>query len=144
MAEEYNGGRDLKDLVEYVNTEAGTARTPAGGLLPTAGRIAELDEIAAGFAASKSQTKLLAEAKEVAAGHKGKPTAGAADLYLKTMAKIAEKGAGYAAKEAARLAALLESGAVAPAKKGEMMLKANVLAAFVPKAEEAAVDAVPK
>lgn len=34
---DYNGGRDLKDLVEYVNTEAGTQRSPSGGLLPTAG-----------------------------------------------------------------------------------------------------------
>lgn len=144
VAEDYNGGRDLKDLVEYVNKEAGTARTPSGGLLPTAGRITELDEIAAGFVASKAQAKLLAEAREVAAGHKGKATAGAADLYIKTMAKIVEKGAGYVAKEAARVAGLLEGGAVAPAKKGEMMLKVNVLAAFAPKTAEAAVDAVPQ
>jgi len=142
---EYNGGRDLKELVEHVNSEVGTARTPEGGLLPTAGRIAELDELAAGFVASASQAKLLAEATELAAGHAGKATAGPAELYVKTMGKIVEKGATYVAKEAARLAKVLAGDAVAPAKKAELLLKRNVLAAFAPEAkEEAAVDAVPQ
>ena len=142
---DYNGGRDLKDLVEHVNTEAGTARTPTGGLLPTAGRIAELDELASGFAASAAKAKLLAEATELAAGHKGKATAAHAELYVKTMGKIVEKGAAYVAGETARLDKVLGGEAVAPAKKAEMMLKRNILAAFAPPAEaEAAVDAVPQ
>jgi hypothetical protein len=31
--------------VEFLNEEAGTFRTPDGGLLPTAGRVASLDTI---------------------------------------------------------------------------------------------------
>lgn len=46
------------------------------------------------------------------------------------MAKIVEKGAGYVAKESARIEGMLGSESVAKAKKTELMLKKNVLASF--------------
>jgi len=46
---DYTGGRTEKDLVEFLNAHCGTHRRVGGGLLDTAGRIAELDTIAREF-----------------------------------------------------------------------------------------------
>ena len=56
---------------------------------------------------------------------------------------VVPQGAPWLAKETARLDGMLASEAVSPAKKTEMGLKRNVLAAFALATEEAAVDAVP-
>ena len=46
------------------------------------------------------------------------------------MSKAVEKGGDYVAKEAARLEGLLSSVSITKAKKAELMLRKNVLAAF--------------
>jgi protein disulfide-isomerase A6 len=122
VATDYNGGRDLAEMVAHVNEGAGTHRAPNGGLLPTAGRLPELDEIAAKFVAAGNKAALVAEATELAAGLKG-DAAKKADAYLKAFAKVVEKGAAWLAKETARLDGMLASEAVGPAKKTEMALK---------------------
>ena len=43
--EAYEGAREVKDFVDFINEKAGTARTPDGGLLPSAGRIEAIDKI---------------------------------------------------------------------------------------------------
>lgn len=124
VATDYNGGRDLADLVAHVNEGAGTHRAPNGGLLSSAGRLPEFDEIAAKFVAAANKAALVAEATELAAGLKADAAAAKkADAYLKAFAKVAEKGAAWLAKETARLDGMIASEAVAPGKKTEMALK---------------------
>lgn len=41
----YQGAREVKDFVEFINKEAGTERTAEGGLLASAGRVAALDAL---------------------------------------------------------------------------------------------------
>lgn len=45
VPEPYESAREVKDFVDFINQKAGTARTPDGGLLPSAGRIAAIDKI---------------------------------------------------------------------------------------------------
>lgn len=52
----YESGRDEESFVEYLNEKAGTHRMPGGGLNDKAGRVPELDEVAAQFAEEPSQT----------------------------------------------------------------------------------------
>ena len=46
------------------------------------------------------------------------------------MAKIVEKGADYVSKETGRVTGMLASESITKAKKADLMLKKNVLAAF--------------
>ena len=123
-AKDYSGARDLPALVEFVNSKAGTHKTPDGGIAATAGRTPELDALAAGYGAAPAGERAtrLAKAKAAAGSH--------AALYAKVMEKIDEKGAGYVAGESARVEKLLGKDDVTKAKKGELMYKFNVLTAF--------------
>ena len=128
-AEPYEGPRDLEGLVAFINEKAGTARASDGSLLPTAGRTAELDAAAAAFmAASPAARAGLAAALPASAS-------APADRYAKVMAKVLEKGAAYAAKELARLEAMLGNEAIAKSKKTDIAYRRNVLAAFAAPAE---------
>ncbi|GJP46365.1 hypothetical protein CLOM_g5659 [Closterium sp. NIES-68] len=131
--EDYSEGRDLADFVKFINEKTGTSRTVSGALLETAGRIDELDEIAAAFAAAaegeKAGLKAKAEAVKVAddkAKHAG--------IYIKAMKSIIDKGADYAEKEVARLTRIL-AGTLKPEKADEFTIRKNILSAFV-KAEK--------
>ncbi|CAI5483709.1 unnamed protein product [Closterium sp. Yama58-4] len=127
--EDYNEGRDLADFVKFINEKTGTSRTVSGSLLETAGRIAELDEIATAFAAAKegerAGLKAKAEAVKVA-DDKAKHAA----LYVKAMKNIIEKGADYAEKEVARLTRVL-AGSLKPEKADDFTIRKNILSAFV-------------
>ncbi|CAI5496243.1 unnamed protein product [Closterium sp. Naga37s-1] len=127
--EDYNEGRDLADFVKFINEKTGTSRTVSGSLLETAGRIAELDEIATAFAAAKegdrASLKAKAEAVKVA-DDKAKHAA----IYVKTMKNIIEKGADYAEKEVARLTRVL-AGSLKPEKADDFTIRKNILTAFV-------------
>ncbi|CAI5461646.1 unnamed protein product [Closterium sp. Yama58-4] len=127
--EDYNEGRDLADFVKFINEKTGTSRTVSGSLLETAGRIAELDEIATAFVAAKegerAGLKAKAEAVKVA-DDKAKHAA----LYVKAMKNIIEKGADYAEKEVARLTRVL-AGSLKPEKADDFTIRKNILSAFV-------------
>jgi protein disulfide-isomerase A6 len=135
----YEGGRDLETLVEFVNKQAGTARRSDGSLLQTAGRVAALDALASGFTGSPST---LASAKAAAAALVSSSDVTSAALYLRAFDKVAEKGAAYIPKEIKRLDGMLADEGVSKAKKGEIALRRNVLAAFISTAagEEDAAD----
>lgn len=129
LAEDYNGGRDGESFVSFLNEKAGTARTFEGGLLPTAGRLPDFDDLVQEFIKSKSRSTVLAEAQEIAtsldAADKAK-----ADNYLRIMGKIIEKGDGYITTEAKRIDGMLASDSINKQKKTELLLKRNVLEAF--------------
>lgn len=79
--EDYSGAREVEDLVSFVNSKAGTSRTPDGNLLPTAGRVAVLDAIVE--AAAKYDDSFVASLKEAAAALTGKE-AGFAKVCVRT------------------------------------------------------------
>ena len=54
------------------------------------------------------------------------------DFYTKIMIKITEKGDAYAELERLRLQAILESDKVSEARKGEFLLRVNILGSFSP------------
>lgn len=65
---DYNGGRTEDDLINYLNENCGTFRTPGGGLTASAGRIASLDALATEFvAADVAARQSLADKLEKAA-----------------------------------------------------------------------------
>lgn len=129
----YEGPRDLEGLVDFVNKAAGTGRRSDGSLLPSAGRVAALDALARGFAGDAGT---LAAAKTAAAAAAAGEQASAA-LYTRIFDKVAEKGKAYVPKELKRLDSMLADEGVSKAKKAEIALRRNVLAAF---SEEAAAD----
>ena len=64
----YEGGRSEEDFLQFLNEKCGAHRVAGGGLAETAGRISELDVIAAEIkdAAADAHAAILAKAKEVA------------------------------------------------------------------------------
>ncbi|BBN14363.1 protein disulfide-isomerase A6 [Marchantia polymorpha subsp. ruderalis] len=128
---EYDADRDLEDFVKYLNEQAGTHRTPSGGLTENAGKIEELDVVAKELvsAPAEERTSLLKKAEEAAVKLEG-IAASHAKTYLKFFKSIVEKGDSYAKKEAERLDRIL-SGAVSPNKVDEFTIKRNILTSFV-------------
>lgn len=117
--EAYEGGREEKDFVEFLNEKCGTKRAIGGGLNDEvctavndeahrgltnrlclqAGRIPQFDELASKFfsAASSARAALLDEATALA-----KSADSTAQHYLRVMQKIANGSEAYIAKESTR------------------------------------------
>ena len=69
-ATDYEGPRTLSDLLDFVNDKAGSFRAADGALNSQAGRVAELDLIAAEYAAASSDQKAEVLKKAVEAAEK--------------------------------------------------------------------------
>lgn len=126
--QDYNGGRNLGDLVTFVNEKAGTQRGENGDLTDVAGTDAELNTLAVEYvsadAGARSSIKAKIVARAAAVGTE------AAQHYVKTVEKIESgKGDGYPATEATRVAKMLE-GKVAADRRDAMVVRRNVLNAF--------------
>lgn len=142
QAEDYPGGRSAADFMDFINEKAGTFRKLDGSLLPIAGRVSKLDEIAKKYIEKGADKKALAEeAKAVAADLTGQDKTNA-DQYFKIMAKVDEKGDEYVAKEITRLENILK-GNVAVAKRTGFELRRNALQAFAGVKAVAADDSIP-
>ncbi|KAL2623345.1 hypothetical protein R1flu_003550 [Riccia fluitans] len=128
---EYEGDRDLADFVDFLNKEAGTHRTPSGGLTENAGRIEQLDEVAKELISAPAEERhsILKKAEEAASELEG-AAASHAKTYLKFFKSIIDKGDAYAKKEVERLERIL-SGAVNPNKVDEIIIKRNILTSFL-------------
>jgi len=122
--ERYNGGRELSELITYVNTNAGTQRLDNGYLAETVGRHATLDEIVKKFITAPSEA-LIAEVEKEAANLDSH-----ASWYGKFMKVIIKKGVEWVATEKARLKGLLDGGALSTDKIDEFVVRQNVLNAF--------------
>lgn len=127
----YEGARQLKDFVEFINEKAGTLRTADGGLLEKAGRVDVLDTMVASGPVKKSTLDAVTKA---ASGLEGK-AAEYGKHYVNAVKKILEKGPSYVDMELARLHKLTE-GAVSADKKTLFLIRSNVLKAFKPKSTE--------
>ncbi|EXB59326.1 putative protein disulfide-isomerase A6 [Morus notabilis] len=129
--EEYEGGRDLEDFVNFINEKSGTNRDGKGQLTSKAGIVSSLDALVKEFVAASDEEKKVVFSKIEDEVEKLKDsTARYGKIYLKVAKNCLEKGAGYAKKEIERLERMLEKS-ISPAKADEFTLKKNTLSLFV-------------
>lgn len=123
--ENYEGGRSERDFVDFINKKVGTARDVGGLLNAEAGRIAELDIIAAKFATGDK--KALSE-EGVKLAESLSKTHESAKYYSRFFQKAVVPN--YVANESARIAKIIKSRSVNRARLDEFSIRANILAAF--------------
>lgn len=120
--------------------QAGTSRTPDGGLTDGAGRLEVLDAVLAscctGAADPVTQLKASLEEAVSNAGYgEGSENAAAAGHYVRAAQKLSDKGKGYLFTELKRLEGMLGGGAagstISPQKRTLFMVRSNILRAFV-------------
>ncbi|KAK2770890.1 hypothetical protein FQN53_005299 [Emmonsiellopsis sp. PD_33] len=122
---DYEGGRTEKDLVEYLNTKAGTHRVVGGGLDSEAGTVSALDALVAKYVSGEALAGVLEEVKSAAKGLEEKYAA----YYVKVLEKV-EANKGYVEKELARLERVLGKGGLAPEKVDDLVSRGNILRKF--------------
>ena len=115
---------------------SGTHRDTDGQLLPTAGRVGQIDEYisSASDIDSAFVDSFTAFIKTLDSTH-----AEASELYLSTAAKIYKKGSTYAETEIKRLSGMINSKSVSPSSKTSFQLRQNILKAFL-KSESNDID----
>jgi len=126
--EEYSGGRDEQDFIDFLNDRCGTSRTAGGGLTDEAGRIDQFDEFAQSFMTSNQEERsnILNMAKEAV---EQQENVAMAKYYVKVMERIMDKGDSFASTEVERLTRLLD-GAISSKKRDEFLMRRNVLEQF--------------
>jgi protein disulfide-isomerase A6 len=126
--EEFNAGRELKDLVSWINEKAHKFRLPTGAYDASVGVIDSLTEVGRKIVAGEE------EAREEATKKMGEITdkvqAGFAKYYQKFFDEMA-KDKDYVAKETARLTRMLK-GALSPKKSDEFTVRLNILRSLLP------------
>ena len=137
----------LHACVKYASTpvalfskpfQAGTFRTPDGGLTEDAGRLEVLDAVLASCSSAADplaelQKIGLAETIAKAGFAEGSDAAASAGHYARAAQKLADKGKGYLATELKRLEGMMDGGAatISPQKRTLFMVRSNILRAFV-------------
>ncbi|KAI1824693.1 thioredoxin-like protein [Xylaria intraflava] len=135
-AQSYNGGRSEAELLEFVNSKAGTHRVPGGGLDTKAGTVDILNTIVSKYSAGTDKlAELTAEAKKAIEGLGNEVQYKYAQYYVKVFEKLAQNE-GWVAKESARLDKIIKKGGLAPAKLDELQSKSNILKQYVEQAAE--------
>ncbi|XP_048336735.2 probable protein disulfide-isomerase A6 [Ziziphus jujuba] len=128
--EEYEGGRDLEDFVNFINEKCGTNRDGKGQLTSEAGIVASLDSLVKEFvAASDDNKKVVFPRIEEEVEKLEGSTSSYGKVYLKAAKNCMEKGPHYAKNEIDRLQRMLDK-AISPAKADEFTLKKNILTLF--------------
>jgi len=128
VGDRYNGGRELPELVDHVNTKAGTQRLENGRLAETVGRDSALDELAKKFiSANAAERTSLATQAEALAAKSSNPNA---EWYPKFMNVIIKKGDDWVSKEQERLKGMIDGGNLSGEKVDEFTIRINVLSAF--------------
>ena len=125
--EDYSGGRSEADLVDFVNKNAGTHRTPGGKLSVTAGTIAAIDTVIQKVL--NSGKDFSASADEVVKAATAETGNKFAEYYGKVAQKI-KSNSGYVDKELGRLQSILKKGGLAPEKIDELTSRSNILKKF--------------
>ncbi|KAH1108528.1 hypothetical protein J1N35_012296 [Gossypium stocksii] len=128
--EDYNGDRDLDDLVTFINEKCGTNRDAKGQLNSKAGILSSLDASVKEFVAASGDEKKIVFSKieEEVQKLKGS-TSRYGKIYLKAAKSCLEKGADYPKKEIERLQRILDHS-ISPEKADELTLKKNILSTF--------------
>ncbi|XP_028794698.1 probable protein disulfide-isomerase A6, partial [Neltuma alba] len=128
--EVYGGGRDLNDIVAFLNDKCGTSRDREGRLTSKAGIVESLDALVKEFAAAKHEEKkaVFARIEEQVEKLNGSALR-YGKIYLKAARNCMEKDSDYAKNEIQRLQRMLDKR-VNPAKADEFALKKNILSTF--------------
>ncbi|KAK4775548.1 hypothetical protein SAY87_023509 [Trapa incisa] len=128
--EEYEGGRDLDNFVNFINEKCGTNRDAKGHYTSKAGLVKSLDTLVKEFVSASAEEKksIFIKIEEEVEKLTG-PNARYGKIYLKSAKSCLEKGSGYAQKEIDRIHRLLEKS-ISPAKADEFTLKKNILSSF--------------
>lgn len=79
---------------------------------------------------AEKRTELITKAKQEAGRVLTKEDKASADIYVKMLSKIAEKGEGFVTQERARVQGLLEKQKLTDDKKKSMQTKLNILKSF--------------
>lgn len=132
-AEDYGGGRDLADLVAFINAKAGTDVSADGSTGPRGGLLPAVHDALAGFTAADkdAQAGKVAAAEEVVRAE----GAGAEEkwvTYAKVASRVMDGGAVWIAKEKGRLAAMIKNNKdhLTPKQVRDFQIKLNVVSAF--------------
>ncbi|KAF3646124.1 putative protein disulfide-isomerase A6 [Capsicum annuum] len=106
--EDYEGGRDLDDFVNFINEKCGTSRDSKGQFTSKAGIIESLDTLVKEFVSSTNEEKkaVLSKMEDEAGKLKGS-AARYGKIYLKVAKTSMEKGVDYANNEIQRLERML-------------------------------------
>jgi len=123
---DYDGARELNDLVAAINEKFGAKRDADGQLDQSAGRIEALDTIVKKLSQGTSKEEVK---KELSVAVSALPAAQAKDgaLYAALTDKYSNT---YVESEINRLQRLIKSGSVTPKKVDEFAKRINVLKAF--------------
>jgi protein disulfide-isomerase A6 len=125
--EAYSGARELTDLVNHVNSKAGTQRLENGHLADTVGRDDHLDELAHKFFTNSGDRASILSETEAAVSKSSNPHA---NWYAKFMSVIIKKGDDWVETEKTRVKGLLDGGNLSSDKIDEFVIRTNVLNAF--------------
>ncbi|XP_075488531.1 protein disulfide-isomerase like 2-1-like [Primulina tabacum] len=128
--EDYDGGRDLDDFVNFINEKCGTSRNGKGQLTSKAGVVETLNSLVKEFmSATNEDKKAVFNRIEEEAEKLTGSTARYGKIYVKAAKSCLDKGADYAKKEVQRLERMLAKS-ISPAKEDEFTLKRNILSTF--------------
>ncbi|KAK6348936.1 hypothetical protein TWF730_009697 [Orbilia blumenaviensis] len=120
----HSGGRELENLVEYINEKTGLNRLPLGGLNQKAGRIETLDEIIR----AKLPQGLVGVHDDLVEKVKGLEHKYAA-YYVKVAKKLEEKK-DYVKNELERLTKMVSKGGLHADKVDDITQRQNILRRF--------------
>ncbi|KAF3334549.1 putative protein disulfide-isomerase A6 [Carex littledalei] len=128
--EDYEGGRDMDDFVNFINEKTGTNRDSKGQLTSQAGVVETLDALVKEFlaAANDERKEILTKIEDEASKLTGS-AAKYGKVYVKVAKSILTKGTDYAKKETERLHRILEKS-ISAAKADEFTIKKNILSIF--------------
>jgi protein disulfide-isomerase A6 len=127
--ESYEGGRELDDLLQHLNSNLNLDRLASGMLGGQAGKIAQLDQLAAKYLAAQDKPALLTHAQTIVASLSG-PAAKNGKFYVKFMELISNKGAEFVQTEKARLQRVIDGGNVSGKKLDDFTIRLNILNSF--------------
>lgn len=132
-AEDFKGGRDVEDFVNFLNEKAQLELSSDGGVSISAGVIKELaDHIKAFVSAPSDEERIKAvDTCQTTVESLDERAKSNFAYYVKVFAKVADRGVEYIKGEKQRLSKLLESSASLKSKqKKSFMRRLNVLNEF--------------
>eukprot|EP00177_Eucheuma_denticulatum_P001440 GFKZ01002596.1.p1 GENE.GFKZ01002596.1~~GFKZ01002596.1.p1 ORF type:complete len:362 (+),score=56.97 GFKZ01002596.1:536-1621(+) len=131
--EDYSGGRQLDDLVSYVNEKSGLDLSVDGGVVPSGGIVKGIDDHVKSFmsAASDEDRKKALDTCQAEVEKLDTTAQSNFKYYVKVFNRITEKGVEYIKKEKERLSKVLEtSQGLKPTQRRSFLRRINVLSAF--------------
>ncbi|XP_068662430.1 probable protein disulfide-isomerase A6 [Aristolochia californica] len=128
--EDYDGGRDLEDFVNFINEQSGVNRDAKGQLTSKAGIVDDLDVLVKEFVSvSNDDKKAIVSKLEEAVEKLEGAAVKSGKIYLRVAKKCINEGSEYAKKEIERLERILDKS-ISPSKADEFIIKKNILSTF--------------